>query len=103
GPRVVEARKSDFVATVAHELRTPLAAIYGAAMTVNRADVEIGDDIRSRLLEVIVEESDRLARIVNDLLLASQLEARRLATNVERCDPLPIAENVVTAARLTAP
>jgi PAS domain S-box-containing protein len=101
--RVVEAMKSDFVATVSHELRTPLAAIYGAAMTVNRSDVEIEPEIRTRLLEVIVEESDRLARIVNDLLLASQLEARRLATTVERCDPLPIADNVVTAARLTAP
>ncbi|MDX6515474.1 MAG: hypothetical protein QOH73_1140 [Gaiellaceae bacterium] len=101
--RVVEAMKSDFVATVSHELRTPLAAIYGAAMTVNRSDVELEPEIKMRLLEVIVEESDRLARIVNDLLLASQLEARRLATNVERCDPRAIAENVVATAQLAAP
>jgi PAS domain S-box-containing protein len=101
--RVVEAMKSDFVATVSHELRTPLAAIYGAAMTVNRPDIDLDAEIRARLLEVIVEESDRLARIVNDLLLASQLEARRLTTNVERCDSVAIARNAVEAARLTAP
>jgi PAS domain S-box-containing protein len=101
--RAVEAMKSDFVATVSHELRTPLAAIYGAAMTVNRPDVDIDADIRRQLLQVVVDESDRLARIVNDLLLASQLEARRVTTTVERCDPLPIANAVVEAARLAAP
>jgi PAS domain S-box-containing protein len=101
--RAVEAMKSDFVATVSHELRTPLAAIYGAAMTVNRTDMEIEADIRRQLLQVVVDESDRLARIVNDLLLASQLEARRVTTTVERCDPLPIAYAVVEAARLAAP
>jgi PAS domain S-box-containing protein len=101
--RAIEAMKSDFVATVSHELRTPLAAIYGAAMTVNRADVELEPDIRTRLLQVVVDESDRLARIVNDLLLASQLEARRMTTSVERTDPLPVARAVVDAARLAAP
>ena len=101
--RAVDAMQSDFVATVSHELRTPLAAIYGAAMTVNRTDMDIDPEIRRQLLQVVVDESDRLARIVNDLLFASQLEARRVTTAVERCDPLPIAHAVVEAARLAAP
>ena len=60
--RGLEQMRSDFVATVSHELRTPLAAIYGAAVTLRRDDLELGDDMRDRLLEVVVEESDRLAR-----------------------------------------
>jgi PAS domain S-box-containing protein len=101
--RLVEAMKSDFVATVSHELRTPLAAIYGAAMTVNRTDLELEPTTKARLLEVIVEESDRLARIVNDLLLASQLEAGRLSTSADSCDPVAVAERVLDAARIAAP
>jgi PAS domain S-box-containing protein len=69
--RAVEKLKSDFVSTVSHELRTPLAAIYGAALTLRREDVPLGEPQRSGLLEVIASESDRLARIVNDILWAS--------------------------------
>ena len=70
--------RQDLVATVSHELRTPLAAIYGAALTLRRDDIELEEELHDKLLEVIAEESDRLADIVNDLLLASQLDSGRL-------------------------
>src|SRR5207253_8838155 len=50
-----------------------LAAIYGAALTLRRDDIDLEAQLHEKLLEVITEESDRLAAIVNDLLLASQL------------------------------
>ena len=46
--RAVEQMKTDFVSTVSHELRTPLAAIYGAAMTLRRADVALEESQRDR-------------------------------------------------------
>ena len=46
--RGLEQMKSDFVSTVSHELRTPLAAIYGAALTLRRADMPLPDDQRQR-------------------------------------------------------
>ena len=76
--RALEQMRSDFVATVSHELRTPLAAIYGAAITLRRPDLELGEEMRARLLEVVAEESDRLAQIVNDVLLASHLDSGQL-------------------------
>ena len=79
--RGLEQMRSDFVATVSHELRTPLAAIYGAAVTLRRPDLELGDEMRDRLLEVVAEESDRLAQIVNDVLLASHLDSGQLQLN----------------------
>jgi PAS domain S-box-containing protein len=97
--RTVETLKSDFVSTISHELRTPLAAIYGAALTLRREDVLLGEPQRAGLLEVIASESDRLARIVNDVLWVSRLESGSLRTNIERCDAVELATSVVEAAR----
>jgi signal transduction histidine kinase len=101
--RGIERLKSEFVATVSHELRTPLAAVYGAAMTLRRRDVELDDDHRGRLLAVIAGESDRLARIVDQVLAASRLESGSFAFSVEHCDPGRLALEVVEAARAHAP
>ena len=101
--RGIEKLKSEFVATVSHELRTPLAAVYGAAMTLRRQHIELDDDHRGRLLAVIAGESDRLARIVEQVLAASRLDSGSFAFAVEHCDPAPLAHEVVEAARAHAP
>ena len=101
--RVLEAMKSDFVATVSHELRTPLAAIHGSALTILRPDVDLDDELRRRLLGIIADESYRLAEIVNDLLLASRLDAGGLEARIESCDGRELARNVVEAARTHVP
>jgi PAS domain S-box-containing protein len=101
--RRVETMKSDFVATVSHELRTPLAAIHGSALTILRPDLDLDDELRSRLLRVIADESERLAVIVNDLLLASHLDSGRLQVQIERCDPRVLATQVLEAARTHLP
>jgi PAS domain S-box-containing protein len=101
--RGLEEIRQDLVATVSHELRTPLAAIYGSALTLAREDVDLEEAMNRRLLEVIVEESARLADIVNDLLLASQLDAGRLEVRIEQCDARELTERVVEAARTHLP
>jgi PAS domain S-box-containing protein len=101
--RAVDRLKSDFVATVSHELRTPLAAIYGAALTLRRNDVRFGEPQRTGLLDVIATESDRLARIVNDILFASRIESGTMHTTIERCDVAELARTVVEAASQYAP
>jgi len=101
--RALEEMKSEFVATVSHELRTPLAAIYGSAQTIRRTDLDLDESIRDELLGVIATESDRLARIVNDLLLASHLDSGRLPVSIERCDALEVATAVIETALTHAP
>jgi PAS domain S-box-containing protein len=101
--QAVERLKSDFVATVSHELRTPLAAIYGAALTLRREDVMLAEPQRAGLLEVIAGESDRLARIVNDILWASRLESGALPTTIQVCDGSDLARGIVDAARSYVP
>ncbi|OLE73216.1 MAG: hypothetical protein AUI36_00770, partial [Cyanobacteria bacterium 13_1_40CM_2_61_4] len=101
--RALEQIRKDLVATVSHELRTPLAAIYGSALMLARDDLRLEDAIESKLLEVIVEESGRLADIVNDLLIASQLDAGRLDVHIEQCDARSLTESVLDAARTHLP
>jgi two-component system phosphate regulon sensor histidine kinase PhoR len=101
--RALEQMRQDLVATVSHEVRTPLAAIYGSALTLTRDDLELEPTLHSKLLEVIVEESARLADIVNDLLVASQLDAGQLVVQIEHCDARKLAESVVEAARTHLP
>jgi PAS domain S-box-containing protein len=101
--RALESMRQDLVATVSHELRTPLAAIYGAALTLRRDDIELEAELHDKLLDVIAEESDRLAHIVNDLLLASQLDSGKVKAMIERCDPREIAQLEVDAARIHLP
>jgi PAS domain S-box-containing protein len=84
--RAVEEMKSDFVATVSHELRTPLTSIYGFAETLLRADIAFDDRERATFLSTIATESERLIRIVDDLLNVARLEAGMLGLAVRTTD-----------------
>jgi signal transduction histidine kinase/transcriptional regulator with GAF, ATPase, and Fis domain len=101
--RALEALRSDFVSTVSHELRTPLAAIYGAALTLQREDLVLDETQSANLLAVIATESDRLARTVNDILWASRLDASRVQLDVGTHDPRELARTVVEAAQVNLP
>jgi PAS domain S-box-containing protein len=99
----LEKARSDFVATASHELRTPLAAVYGAVRTLRRADLDLSEDERGQFLEMIESEATRLARIVDQILLAGQLDADAVELDVTECDPVEIATRVLESARTHAP
>jgi signal transduction histidine kinase len=99
--REVDRLKDEFVAVASHELRTPLTAVYGASITLRQHDLDA--ETRDRMLDVIFHESDRLARIVNDVLWASRLESGSLRTIVESCDAGELAKDVVTETRPRLP
>jgi PAS domain S-box-containing protein len=101
--RAVEQLKSDFVSTVSHELRTPLAAIYGAALTLQRDDVRLEESQRTGLLDVISSEADRLARIVNDILWASRLDSGQMGVAIVSCNALELVNKVIGALRAHSP
>jgi PAS domain S-box-containing protein len=101
--RALEKTRSDFVTTASHELRTPLAAVYGAIRTLRRPDVELTEEDRAQFLEMIETEATRLARIVDQILLAGQLDADAVELEVRECDPSEIAARVIESARLHVP
>jgi K+-sensing histidine kinase KdpD len=101
--RTLETMRADFVSTASHELRTPLTAVYGAARTLLRNDVPISKDHRDSFLRMIAAESERLATIVNDILLASSLDADSVELETERSDVAQLLESVVESARMRLP
>jgi PAS domain S-box-containing protein len=101
--RQLEELKADFIATASHELRTPLAAVYGAAQTLMRHDFALDEAGRDRFISLIADESERLGRIVNEILLANQLDAGRVHLGSEAFEPGELIERVVDAARVHAP
>jgi len=97
--RALDELKGEFVATVSHELRTPLAAIYGSAQTLRREDLVLDPETRTRLLDVIASESERLTRIASDILLANTLDSGRLRLERQRVDLGAIVREVVEEMR----
>ncbi|MDP9242934.1 MAG: HAMP domain-containing histidine kinase, partial [Actinomycetota bacterium] len=78
--------KSDFVAITSHELRSPLAAVRGFVDTlVHRLDVLSEAEVRE-FLGIIDQQSERLARLVEDLLVASRIDAGEMTFDVEEVD-----------------
>jgi signal transduction histidine kinase len=98
--RELDILKDEFIAVISHELRTPLASVYGAAVTLEERKVD--DEMRWRLLGVIRRESARLATVVNDVLWASRLEAKKTQPEPTWCDTgLLVNEAVLRAAEIS--
>lgn len=70
--RRLENMRSQFVANVSHELKTPLTSIKGFAETLRMVD---DDETRTKFLDIIDKEVDRLGRLINDTLVLSKLES----------------------------
>jgi signal transduction histidine kinase len=77
--------KSSLISTVSHELRTPLAAIKGYVTTLLAEDVQWDPDSEREFLQVISTETDRLSKLVDDLLDLSRIEAGNLLVSKVQC------------------
>jgi two-component system phosphate regulon sensor histidine kinase PhoR len=95
--------QAEFTATASHELRTPLAAVYGAAQTLLRHDFALDEAGRDRFIHLIVDESERLGRIVNQILLANQLDVGRVDLETEPFDANDLLNRVAEATRVHTP
>ncbi|MFD2117945.1 two-component system histidine kinase PnpS [Paenibacillus yanchengensis] len=75
--RRLERMRSEFVANVSHELKTPIAAVKGFAETLLGGAVKDEETTRT-FLQIIFDESDRLNRLIGDILELSKIESRRV-------------------------
>ncbi|MEW9122319.1 MAG: two-component system histidine kinase PnpS [Thermotaleaceae bacterium] len=92
--RKLEKMRSDFVTNVSHELKTPLTSITGFIETLKNGAIE-NEKVRDRFLDIIEIETERLSRLIDDLLSLSAIEHNKLNFSKE---PISINESIKEVA-----
>jgi PAS domain S-box-containing protein len=82
----VDRMKSEFISMVSHDLRTPLAVIKGYAATLLNENLKLDEERRRRFLGGINDASDKLTRIIDNLLSVSRLESGRFRLSPQTFD-----------------
>lgn len=95
--RALDEMKSDFVAMVSHELKTPLTSILGYSSTMLRYWDDLPDGDRQEYVRTIDRQSHRLARLVSDLLEMSRIEAGYLEPDLQDVDLAAAVATLLTA------
>jgi signal transduction histidine kinase len=93
--------KSDFVATVSHELKTPLTAIIGAAKTLSKRGPSMTPDQQSLFMDMIERQGNRLLRLVEDVLTAARMETGQQSMKREHLDLRSLGDAVRDELLLT--
>jgi PAS domain S-box-containing protein len=84
--QLVERMKDEFISVVSHELRTPLTSIHGSLVMLNSGLLSVESERGKRLLEIAVDSTDRLVRLINDILDIERIESGKVTMAKEDCD-----------------
>ena len=93
--REIEEAKQDFVATVSHELRTPLTPLKGFLLTLKRPDVQLGDLERQSFYSRMLDQTERLERLIEDLLSISRMDRGTFTIDAVPTDVVAAARRVI--------
>ncbi len=93
--------KSDFVSSVSHELRTPLASILGFSSTILR-DKKMNEAIKEEFINIIYQESQRLSKLIEDILNISRIESGRFTYRMRKVDSKPIISEILEVHKIQA-
>jgi PAS domain S-box-containing protein len=84
--RAIEKMKNEFISIVSHELRTPLASIRGSLGLLAAGVLKNKPETAKQMLEIASNETERLVRLVNDILDLERLEASQVTIVKQWCD-----------------
>jgi K+-sensing histidine kinase KdpD len=101
--REAEQLKDDFISLISHELRTPLTAIHGGSRLLADQRDMLDEETQHDLLADIVIESDRLERMLSNMLSLTAIQAGRLEATMEPVMMAPLAKNVVAEVSARSP
>ena len=96
-----EEMRKEFVANVSHELRTPLTNVRSYAETI-RDNEDIPREMENSFLDIIINETDRMTHIVQDLLVLSRLDSGRMEMKMDHFSFREAVESVCRAVELEA-
>lgn len=89
--------KDDFMATASHEIRTPLTSIRSFS-EILRDNPDLEPAERNEFVSIIVQESERLSRLINDILDLSKMEAGTTQWKLEVVSPAPVIDSALAAS-----
>ena len=93
----VERMKNEFISTVSHELRTPLTSILGSlGLVTNGVAGEIPPSAKA-LLDIAHKNSERLVRLINDILDIEKIESGKMTFNLQPLELMPLLEQAIAA------
>ena len=90
--KLLDSFRSNLVDTVSHELRTPLTSIRGYTSRLLRTDIKIDEETKHKSLLIIKQQSERLSRMIEDLLVIPDIEGAKLNINIEPVNLINIVE-----------
>ena len=91
--------RSNMIDTVSHEFRTPLTSILGYTSRLLRQDITIDEETRQKSLKIIKKQSERLKRMIEDLLVIPDIEGARLNVNIVPVPVNTVIENSIMLVR----
>jgi PAS domain S-box-containing protein len=100
--RIAEQVKSEFIAVVSHELRTPLTSIRGSLGLLAAGALDTNLEASKQMLNVAASESERLVRLVNDILSLDRLEAHKLPLEKRQCNAADLMQQATQSIQSLA-
>ncbi|MDZ4871467.1 MAG: Sensor histidine kinase RcsC [Chroococcidiopsis cubana SAG 39.79] len=97
--REIERIKDEFVSVVSHELRTPLTSIRGALGLLASGVLHVNPEKAQRMLDIAVNNTDRLIRLINDILDIERIESGKVAMNKQACDAASLMSQAIEVVR----
>ncbi|MEO1669439.1 MAG: ATP-binding protein [Cyanobacteria bacterium J06631_2] len=106
--QIIDRMKDEFVSVVSHELRTPLTSIHSAVGMLSSGRINSQSDKGQRLLDIAFDNSNRLVRLINDILDLERIKSGKVTMLKTRCnaadvmqDAVEIVQNIAEKAEIT--
>ncbi|MBD2155214.1 PAS domain S-box protein [Leptolyngbya sp. FACHB-16] len=95
--QVVERMKDEFISVVSHELRTPLTSIHGSLGMLASGLLATDPSTSKRLLDIAVASTERLVRLINDILDVERIESGKVTMQLQACDAKELVQRAADA------
>ncbi|MGF1519598.1 MAG: GAF domain-containing protein [Nodosilinea sp.] len=100
--QIVERLKDEFISVVSHELRTPLTSIRTALGLLANDDLDVAENKRRRMIEIAFSNTNRLVRLVNDILDIERIKLGKITLKKQACDLAKLIAQAVDEMRAIA-
>lgn len=100
--KAAEQLKDDFVSVVSHELRTPLTSVHGSLKLLTTGQLGLLNGQGRDLLEIALKNTERLTRLINDVLDLERIESGRITMAKEKCSALKLVQQAIEAMQSMA-